>query len=100
MQLSLIVLALVIIFVFIMGFVFLKPLIVVGANAIVLYFLFLRIYTEIKKYKRGDLYLICGAASILLLVIFGNFLPLWMITTAGLLTLAIVHVYLLFEKRK
>ena len=86
-----------IIFGIIMGFLFLLPLISVAANIIILYFLWLRIYTEITKYKRGEIYLLSGAASILILLLLGNFFPLWWFTTVAFLAFIITHIYLIFE---
>jgi len=95
---TLLILAVFIVVASILGFMFLIPLIVVGGNLIILYFLFLRVYTEITKYKRGELYLLSGAAAIFLLLIVRNFLPLWWITTAALLTFVLAHGYLMFTK--
>ena len=88
-----------IIFAIILTTLFLMPLIVVGTNTVILYFLFLRIYTEIKKHKRGEIYLLSGAAAAFILFITGNFLPLLRITTAALLAFVIAHAYLLWEKK-
>ena len=82
----------------ILGFAFLIPLIEVGANAIVLYFLFLRIHTEITKYNRQKMYLVSFVIAAVFLQLAGNFLPLWWITAAGLLTFLFVHVYLMTRK--
>ena len=89
-----------IIFAVILGVAFLMPLLVVAANAIILYFLSLRIYTELVKYGRGKLYAICGAISIFILLITDNFMPTWWITTAALMTFFIVHMYIIYEKKK
>jgi hypothetical protein len=95
---TILILAVFIVFALILGFMFLIPLIVVGGNLVILYFLFLRVYTEITKYKRGELYVLSGAAAIFLLLIIGNFLPLWWITTASLLAFAIAQVYSILIK--
>ena len=86
------------IFAIILITLFLIPLIIVAINIVILYFLFLRIYTEIKKYGRGNLYLVSAVATVILLFLIKNFLPLWQITTAALLTFVIAHLYLLFKK--
>jgi hypothetical protein len=96
---SILILIAFIIFAIILGFLFLIPLIAVGVNLAILYFLFLRIYTEITKYSRAQHYALSFAASALLLVIFKNFLPLWWITTASLLAFFITHIYILWEKK-
>ncbi len=95
---SILILIAFLIFAFILGFLFLIPLVVVGANIVVLYFLFLRIYTEIRKHKRGEIYLLSGTAAVFILVLTGNFLPLWWITTAVLLAFVVAHLYVLWEK--
>ncbi|HLF54579.1 MAG TPA: hypothetical protein VI612_02570 [Candidatus Nanoarchaeia archaeon] len=87
-----------IIFAMIMSFVFLMPLIKVAANAVILYFIWLRVYTEIKKYKRTELYVMSALASALILLLTGNFLPLWWITTMAILAMIIARLYLLWEK--
>ena len=87
-----------IIFGIILIVLFLKPVIVVGANIVILYFLFLRIYTEITKYKRAEVYALSTLASAIFLLLVGNFLPLWWITTLALLAFVITHVYIMFEK--
>lgn len=97
---SILILAAFIVFAFILGFLFLMPLIVVGANIIILYFLFLRIYTEITKYKRGDIYAYSAVAAALILLLTKNFMPVWWITTWTLMTFVIVHVYILLKKKR
>ena len=87
-----------IIFVLILGTLFIPLILVVGANAVILYFIFLRIYTEITKYKRGDIYALSGAGAVFLLLITGNFLPTWWITTWALLTFIIAHLYINIKK--
>jgi hypothetical protein len=87
------------IFAFVLGYLFLMPLIVVGTNIIILYFLFLRIYTEITKYNRGNTYAYSAVAAALILFITKNFIPVWWITTWALMTFIIVHVYILFKKK-
>jgi len=89
-----------IIFAIILGTLFLVPLVVVAANIAILYFLFLRIYTEITKYNRVQHYALSFVAAALLTVITGNFLPVWRITTISLLAFAITHIYLMSEKKK
>jgi|GEM_PF-2661655 len=90
----------VIIFVIIMSVLFLKPLVTVLANTIILYLLFLRVYTEIKKYKRAKIYITCAALSLLTVYLAGNFTPLWWITTAGILMFVLAHIYVMYKERK
>lgn len=99
LEMSLLLLVAFIVFGTILGFLFLMPLVVVGANAIILYFLFLRIYTEITKYKRSEHYALSFVAAMMILLIVKNFLSVWWITTATLLAFVITHVYILFEKK-
>ncbi len=98
MWLSIFAIIVFIIFVMIMSFVFLMPLIKVAANAAILYFIWLRVYTEIKKYKRTEVYVMSAVAASLILLITGNFLPLWWITTMAILAMIIARLYLLWEK--
>ena len=93
-----VVIAVFLIFLMIVGVLFLKPLIVVGSNLIVLYFLSLRIHTEITKYDRGDIYVYSAIASLLVILIVGNFLPLWWVTTAAFLSFVFTHLYILTKK--
>jgi len=87
-----------IIFVIILVVLFLKPLVVVLANTIILYLLFLRIYTEITKYKRANIYAITAIISLLIIYLLGNFLPLWWITTTGMLMFVLAHIYVIYKK--
>lgn len=87
------------IFAFVLGYLFLMPLVVVGTNIIILYFLFLRIYTEITKYNRGNTYAYSAVAAALILVITKNFIPVWWITTWALITFIIAQVYILLKKK-
>ena len=95
---SILALIAVIIFVIIMSVLFLKPLVSVLANTILLYLLFLRVYTEITKYKRANIYAVCAVLALLVVFLAGNFLPLWWITTAGLLMFVLAHAYILYKK--
>ena len=99
LEMSLLALIAFIIFAVILGWLFLMPLVVVAANAIILYFLFLRIYTEITKYKRSEHYALSFVAAMMILLIVKNFLPFWWITTATLLAFMITHIYILLEKK-
>src|SRR5574341_1741826 len=92
---SILILAAFILFGVILGTLFLIPLIIVISNIIILYFIFLRVHTEITKYKRGDIYAYSTIAAVLIMVIFGNFLPTWRITTAALLAFVIAHIYIM-----
>ena len=97
---SILILAAFILFGVILGILFVMPFIVVGSNIIILYCVFLRVYTEITKYKRGDIYAYSAAAAVLIMVIFKNFLPTWWITTASLLAFVIAHIYISIEKKR
>ena len=85
-------------FLIFLGTVFLQDVLRTTANVVVLYFLALRIWTEIKKYCRGEIYALCAAASLLVVALVGNFLPFWFITTAALLMFALVQLFVLMEK--
>ncbi len=79
---------------------FLKDIIIVFANAVILYFIAIRINAELTKRKLYDEYLIAGLCSCIVLLLFGNFLPLWWITTALVLTIPIVEGYKWYLKRR
>ena len=93
MYISIVAFIIFLIFSLLMGFVFLVPMIVVFVNALILYCLTLRISTDINKSKQGELYLISGVAAALMLLIFGNFLPLWRVTSIAILTYIIARIY-------
>ncbi len=95
---SIIIILAFIVFATIMGYLFVMPLVAVAANTIILYFFFLRIYTEITKYRRAEQYAYGFVAAILLLLITKNFLPVWWITTATILAFVITHVYITLKK--
>lgn len=98
LEASIIGLLLFLVFAFIIGYLFLMPAIVVASNVLILYLLFLRIYTEITKYKRAETYAYSFAAAALLLLIVKNFLPVWWITTCALLAFIIAQVYTIYKK--
>ncbi|MBW3016105.1 hypothetical protein KY309_00660 [Candidatus Woesearchaeota archaeon] len=87
-----------IIFIIIMAVLFLKPLVVVLANTIILYVLFIRTYTEITKYGRAKTYTISAIIALLIVYLAGNFLPLWWITTAALLMFVLARIYIIYKK--
>jgi len=86
-------------FVFLMGTLFLVPVLQVLLNGVILYLLTIRIYTEVKKYNRADLYLKCVIAASIVLLLIGNFLPLWTITSLGLVTFLFTHAVLTWQRR-
>ena len=88
------------VFMGILSALFLIPLVSVTVNLAIIYFLFLRARADFLKYKRTELYIVAGVASILVLLIVGNLLPLWIFTTWFILTVIFVHVYLLLSKKK
>jgi len=96
---SIIILIMFLIFGITMGFLFLVPLVTVAVNTVILYFLFLRIYTQITKYGKAEIYAFSFAAAALILIIIKNFLPLWWITTAAILAELLANAYRMFERR-
>ena len=95
---SFIILALFVLFAAIMLKLFLFTLVEVVINIFILYFLFLRIWTELTKYKRGEIYAMGAIAALIIFLIVGNFLPVWSVTTIALITLVLVHLYLLVPR--
>lgn len=78
---------------------FIQDIIAVIINGLILYILFLRISAGVVKYKnRRKLYLVSGLLSVLIVIFLGNPLPLWRITSAGLMSFVLVQAYLFLKK--
>ncbi|RJP56763.1 MAG: hypothetical protein C4541_11575 [Candidatus Auribacter fodinae] len=78
--------------------VFLIPLVTVAINLTILYFIFLHLRAEFTKRKRQESYLIGLVAALLLVVLIGNLLPVWKITTVAILTLLLGKLYIAATK--
>lgn len=99
MELSLIALAGFAILFIILSILFLAPLIEITVNGIILFLLFIRIHTELTKYRRGNLYLKAGIGAAIIMLLLGNIIaPLWRLTTWTIITFAIAHVTLALTK--
>ena len=71
-------------------------IILLAVNSLVLWMIALRGFTEIKEGKHY-LYLISAIASVLSILIAGNYLPFWHVTTFAIITYAIVQVVILVD---
>lgn len=89
-----------VVFAVIIGAVFLVPLIAVAVNMVLLYFVFLKASADVTKRKRAKVYLVCTAVSAILIYIFGNFLPLWRVTTTVLLALVMTQFFIILVSDK
>ncbi|MBI4146147.1 hypothetical protein HY489_02300 [Candidatus Woesearchaeota archaeon] len=78
---------------------FLWPAIEVIVNIGILYLVFLRVSAQIRKYKREQEYAIAFVASLIVLLLAGNLLPLWKITTLSLFTILFAELYRMMEAR-
>lgn len=85
------------IFALILISLFLWTAIEVTINFVILYFLFLRVRTEIIKHKRGEIYLMAVVAAAIILLFAGNILPVWKITTLAIVTFILVQLYQLVK---
>ncbi|OYT32125.1 hypothetical protein B6U93_02450 [Candidatus Woesearchaeota archaeon ex4484_78] len=82
---------------------FLKDIITVGINIIILYLILIRVEAELRKRKLYDIYLISFLSSIIIMLLLGNFLHkilFWWITTTSLLTILVAEVYKKIIKTK
>lgn len=86
------------IFVFILIYLSLFPLIEVAINMVILYFIFLRIYTEIAKHGKKDLYVMTILGGVLLAIIIGEIGLLWRLTVAAISTIIISQIYYLLKR--
>ena len=97
---SIIAFIVVLIFFIYIAFLFLKDIVVALVNVGILYILGIRIYTEIKKYHRGEIYAYCGVISVILALFFGTLWPLWRITSAVILAFLLVHLVVWSKKER
>ncbi|MDO8660953.1 MAG: hypothetical protein Q7K43_03625 [Candidatus Woesearchaeota archaeon] len=79
---------------------YLQDIISLAINGLILYLLFLRIHAEIKKHKkRIEAYVIAGLISFFGIWFIGNPLPVWRITSIGIIGFALIQAYLLLKKQ-
>jgi membrane protein YdbS with pleckstrin-like domain len=97
---SLFALFLVIFFVVIFSILFIPAIIEALLNGAILYFIFLKTYSDIKKRKRHKLYLFSAIFSGIFLLLRGNILPLWSITSWAVLYMFIVLILLVISTKK
>ncbi len=73
---------------------FLLTFLEVGINLVILYFIFLHLRAEFLKRKRAEVYLIGLLGGLIVLLLLGNLIPLWKITTLAILSLLFGKLYL------
>ena len=91
---SLLFLGLFALFAFILLYLFLFTAIEVGINLAILYFIFLHVRAEITKRRRAEAYLIGMLGGLIVLLLLGNLIPLWKVTTLAIVTLLFGKSYL------
>jgi len=94
MWVELAVLGIAILAIFTLSYLFLVPIIGVIVNGFLLYLIFLRARTDILKRNRGEIYAWGCAAGFFITVLLYKIIPLWMITTWAVITIALVYLYL------
>ncbi len=96
---SIFVIILVLFSIAVFSIVFLPTILEVLINGAIIYFILLKASADITKRNRLKLYLFSGIISLFFMLISGNFLPLWSITTWTVLTMFIV-LLVIFVKPK
>lgn len=86
------------VFVFVLIYLFLFPLIEVAINMTIIYFIFLRIYTEITKHDKMDVYALTILAGILIALLTGSIGILWRVTVASIFAIALAQIYHLLKR--
>jgi len=89
-MISLLALILVAVAVAIFSIFFLPAIFEALLNGVILYFLFLKTYADIKKRRMQRMYILAAIVSAVFLAIVGNMFPVWMFTTWAILTMFIV----------
>ncbi len=75
---------------------FFVPAIIVALNLTILYLLFVRISTEIRKYKRGEYFAIGAVAGLIVILLVP--MPLWHITDWAIVTYVVATLWRLIER--
>ena len=83
-----------------LSYLFAIDVIMIGINAIILYFTFLKVHADITKRKMYKEYAFAVIIIALIILLTGNFLPLWWITTVILLATLGVQTYVYYKRRK
>ena len=78
------------------GWVLWLDIILLAVNALILWMIALRSWAEIKEGKHY-LYLIGAIASVISILLAGNYLPFWHVTTFAVITFAIVQVVIFVD---
>ncbi|MBW3019063.1 hypothetical protein KY329_02685, partial [Candidatus Woesearchaeota archaeon] len=71
------------VFLALVSLLFAVDIFVVGINVIILYFTALKVHADLTKRKMFKEYGIAAAITAVFILLVGNFLPLWWITTVA-----------------
>jgi hypothetical protein len=91
MWIGIIALLVFIFFGFVVFALFVVDVVFIVINLLIIYLLFYYVRSELKR--KIDLYILCALLALSVLLIVGNFLPLWSITTAFLITVGTSQAY-------
>jgi hypothetical protein len=88
------------IFLALSSYLFALDFIMIGINVIILYFTALKVHADLTKRKMYKEYAFTVIIASLVILLTGNFLPLWWITTVVLLATLGVQTYAYHKKRR
>ena len=91
---SIIALVVLIVFLALLGIVFIWDIFALIINGIIIYVIGLRTFAEIRKHhKRLNVYVVTGVISLAVIMFWRNFLPLWKFTTFLILAFVLAQAY-------
>lgn len=90
---QLIALALFVLLLTVIVIVFARDIIVVTTNVAILYFVWLKFYTDVVKKNRVKEYLWAGIAGVLITILVGKYIPLWWVTQFAAFTVVTAAVF-------
>ena len=73
---------------------------IIGINTVILYLIMLKARADLMKREMYKEYGIALAVSVAFLLLLGNFLPLWWITTVSVLAALGVQTYVFYKNRE
>lgn len=82
------------------SYLFLKDIIIVVVNVALLYLSGLKIHADLTKRNLFKEYGITAVFFVIILLLIGNFLPIWFLTSVVLLSTLAVQTYLFWKTRK
>lgn len=78
-------------------YVFLGDLVIITVNGIILYLILLRAFVELRKGKYAE-YFVGALVSLTFLSFWGNFFPVWKVTTFVFQMFLIAHIIQFFKR--